>query len=501
MNLVRYDVAELLAILEPEADAAGDGGRAAAANDQHDGHALDATERARRYIDAMPEAVSGQGGHRALWAVALVAVRGFGLTVDEARPILQEYSGRCRPPWSDLEIGHKLTDADEKSRLPRGYLLNRRPNPSAGGTARRQGAAEPVFPLGPLTLRPGRPRRSPSGKVTVPVAVLRGSVVVDQVPLSNSASARRDARNLLALHLAQEPEAVKEIELVLTRVIAAAVEALGQKPPAAVVTIASVVASRVPEALGLTHSTDKGLWSEVRGLEIGRTDLCSFTPSWLLQEAAKAADVPVDDSGATTRPRLLKSVKAELEVLWADLQDRLPTTTGADLGKDTAAGQRFREAMVRLWTKTQTFEVAKATDEGGRDTVAARASLVSRVRTAARDYLGGKVGPGAREKWREVQKAFSSWWRPCLWSDGGFGVRLAMRWELVGQVGVELPGVKNQPTLKTVGERFGVIDASPNVSQALSGGAARLAVLSEALTRELLEDPTGFEDFDRSVTQ
>jgi hypothetical protein len=85
----------------------------------------------------MPPAVSGQGGHQATYAVAQVLVRGFGLGVDQARPILQEYSARCQPPWSDAELAHKLRSAEEQSRLPRGYLLQGRAD--RNGHARSDG--------------------------------------------------------------------------------------------------------------------------------------------------------------------------------------------------------------------------------------------------------------------------------------------------------------------------------------------------------------------------
>jgi hypothetical protein len=80
-------------------------------------------ERAQRYVSKMPPAISHDGGHKATFNVAQVLVRGFALSVPEARPILQEYSQRCLPPWSDAELEHKLESAQAKSRLPSGYLL------------------------------------------------------------------------------------------------------------------------------------------------------------------------------------------------------------------------------------------------------------------------------------------------------------------------------------------------------------------------------------------
>lgn len=81
-------------------------------------------ERARRYVAAMPEAVSGSNGHNATYAVACALVKGFGLSMDEARPLLAEYNARCAPPWTERELEHKLKQADKtQDPEPRGYLI------------------------------------------------------------------------------------------------------------------------------------------------------------------------------------------------------------------------------------------------------------------------------------------------------------------------------------------------------------------------------------------
>lgn len=81
-------------------------------------------ERARRYVAAMPPAQSGAGGHNATFAAACALVKGFRLSIDQARPLLQEYNGRCSPPWSEQELEHKLSQADRTpDPEPRGYLI------------------------------------------------------------------------------------------------------------------------------------------------------------------------------------------------------------------------------------------------------------------------------------------------------------------------------------------------------------------------------------------
>lgn len=81
-------------------------------------------ERASRYVAAMPPAISGSGGHDATFAVACALLKGFGLSVSEARPLLQVFNGRCNPAWSEGELEHKLQQADKTpDSQPRGYLV------------------------------------------------------------------------------------------------------------------------------------------------------------------------------------------------------------------------------------------------------------------------------------------------------------------------------------------------------------------------------------------
>ena len=85
--------------------------------------------RINHYVDACPEAISGQGGHNATFKVAVALVRGFDLRPDEALPFLQRYNQRCAPPWTERELRHKLDSADKyglvasRTLKPRGYLL------------------------------------------------------------------------------------------------------------------------------------------------------------------------------------------------------------------------------------------------------------------------------------------------------------------------------------------------------------------------------------------
>ena len=98
------------------------------------------SDRAARYVARMPAAVSGQGGHRATFAVAVALVHGFALGEAEAWEILCAYNARCSPPWSERELRHKLASASRLTRHPkaRGHLLQ-------GGIDGRQGPAIPTI--------------------------------------------------------------------------------------------------------------------------------------------------------------------------------------------------------------------------------------------------------------------------------------------------------------------------------------------------------------------
>ena len=102
-----------------------------AADDRDDGFDLPAgpadhavAERASRYLDAMPEAVSGQAGHSKTYAAAAALVNGFGLDQGAALDLLwTRYNPRCQPRWSEKELRHKVRDAATKPHNnPRGYL-------------------------------------------------------------------------------------------------------------------------------------------------------------------------------------------------------------------------------------------------------------------------------------------------------------------------------------------------------------------------------------------
>ncbi len=89
---------------------------------------MDAIEQARRYVAAIPGAVSGQGGHAATFSVACALTHGFHLSQGDAWSILCEYNRTCSPAWSEAELRHKLDSAmsSTKHKNQRGHLLSKR---------------------------------------------------------------------------------------------------------------------------------------------------------------------------------------------------------------------------------------------------------------------------------------------------------------------------------------------------------------------------------------
>ncbi len=80
--------------------------------------------RAEAYLDRIPPAISGSGGHSQTYAAATAMVHGFGLDPETALGLLLErYNPRCQPPWSEKELRHKVSDAASKPHeRPHGWL-------------------------------------------------------------------------------------------------------------------------------------------------------------------------------------------------------------------------------------------------------------------------------------------------------------------------------------------------------------------------------------------
>ena len=98
--------------------------------------AVDAVlRRAAAYLDRIPPAISGSGGHSQTYTAATAMVHGFALDPDAAFSLLWDrYNPRCAPPWSEKELRHKVTDAASKPHdRPLGWLRDAQKAEDLGG--------------------------------------------------------------------------------------------------------------------------------------------------------------------------------------------------------------------------------------------------------------------------------------------------------------------------------------------------------------------------------
>ena len=79
-------------------------------------------QRAAKYVAQIPPAISGQRGHDVTFHVACVLALGFELDEAEAMSVIRDWNASCEPPWSEIELLHKVQSAAEQPG-ERGYLL------------------------------------------------------------------------------------------------------------------------------------------------------------------------------------------------------------------------------------------------------------------------------------------------------------------------------------------------------------------------------------------
>lgn len=103
-------------------------------------------ERARRYLDKVPGAVSGEHGHDRTFHAACLLARDFALEPEAAWSLLSEYNARCTPPWSAADLRHKLEDADRFDG-PRGGRLVPQAGDEAARPRRGRRGDVPEYPL------------------------------------------------------------------------------------------------------------------------------------------------------------------------------------------------------------------------------------------------------------------------------------------------------------------------------------------------------------------
>jgi hypothetical protein len=61
-------------------------------------------ERIAKYLEAIPGAIAGAGGHKQTFKVACSLYNGWALSEEETLAWLKVYNAKCQPPWSDREL-------------------------------------------------------------------------------------------------------------------------------------------------------------------------------------------------------------------------------------------------------------------------------------------------------------------------------------------------------------------------------------------------------------
>lgn len=81
----------------------------------------DTYTRAVAYLAKLEPSVTGQGGHAALFRAAQVVVNRFEFDDAIALALLRsEFNPRCRPPWSERELEHKVKQARKNGKMETG---------------------------------------------------------------------------------------------------------------------------------------------------------------------------------------------------------------------------------------------------------------------------------------------------------------------------------------------------------------------------------------------
>jgi hypothetical protein len=372
-----------------------------------------------------------------------------------------------------------------EQRTTDGARMDSRDRPPGASSSQSTGSKS-SWELGPLSIRPNAAHRAPSGKVSVSLAVLRGSLPIDHATLSSSASGRASVVKLLLARLAGTSVARDEVERQLGEILAAAADEVNRQAANGQLTLVrDIVKREVPAVWKLTFRTTRGAWSEVRAADVSRHEFTAFAPNCLLDIAAGAGDAPRTASGSINRPALMQAVQAELGALWSDLLSQLPSASNAELTPDMEAAKPLRQVIVECWQAGACHERVRH-DDGSETTHGA--SLVSKVRKE-----WGKPRPDeARPRWRKIHSHLLAWWRPEPNPEGEIRPRLAMHYALISQtIKVKVHGVNDKDDFAKLGRSLGLIEA-------VSGRTwdSRFAVLSWELSEELLADMVDLQDGD-----
>ena len=88
-------------------------------------------ERAIRYINKTPPAISGANGHGQTFNLAQHLVHDFALSGEVVLSLLeQHYNPKCEPRWPDKDLRRKVNEAHSKKPFHRPTSMRGIPNPN-----------------------------------------------------------------------------------------------------------------------------------------------------------------------------------------------------------------------------------------------------------------------------------------------------------------------------------------------------------------------------------
>jgi AAA domain/Bifunctional DNA primase/polymerase, N-terminal len=85
----------------------------------------DLHNRILAYLNTIPGAISGNGGHNQTYKAAMALVNGWARGTEEALGYMRVYNQRCKPHWTEEELRHKIDDAfKNEDKNTKGHLIN-----------------------------------------------------------------------------------------------------------------------------------------------------------------------------------------------------------------------------------------------------------------------------------------------------------------------------------------------------------------------------------------
>lgn len=121
--------------------------------------------RCRLYLEKEPPAVEGEDGSGRCYHVAGVCYGGFALNEEECLIAMQDWNLRCRPPWSEKELRHKIESVKAKNG-PRGKFLQSQRVESNGQLDTGTSLIVQANTIKPKVVEWLWPNRIPLGKLT-----------------------------------------------------------------------------------------------------------------------------------------------------------------------------------------------------------------------------------------------------------------------------------------------------------------------------------------------